>query len=487
MEIQVAPAPEHIVQQQQQELDPRRWLMLVVVLCATLMGGLDFFIVNVAMPSIQQELHASFAEVQLIVAGYTLAYAVLLVTGGRLGDLYGRKRLFLIGVSGFTLFSALCGFAPNAVLLIVFRIAQGGLAALMAPQVIAFIQVSFGPDERQRAFSGYTTTMGLASILGQVIGGALVQANILGTGWRSIFLVNLPIGLVTLLAASLLVRESRLHGARNLDYGGVALLTITLFLLIFPLVQGSSMGWPLWALICLVLSVPSMILFIAYEQRMTRQGRLPLVSLALFRQPRFTGGNLTVLLNGMLFSPFLLILAFYLQGGLRLSPLDSGLVVMSASCSFMIASNVTPAIVRRIDNRTLFIAAGLAVLGYALIMLMAQWVVPVWGIVPLLVALFVMGFGQGLLITPLMNKTLEGVTLDDVGTASGIYTTVFQTSGSFGIAIIGMIYAAIVASSGSALHAFVISLLIIAVVSLSQFFTLQPFRAGRRRLAGERI
>ena len=208
--------------------DPRRWLMLVIVLCAALVVVLDGFIVNVAIPSIERELHASFTELQLVVAGYTLAYAVLLVTGGRLGDLYGRKRLFILGMGGFTLFSACCGIAPNALLLIIFRIAQGAAAALMFPQVISFIQVSFDPSERPRAFGYYAAISGLASILGQVFGGFLLTANLFNTGWRSIFLVNVPIGIVALFAALLLLRESRMSEAHGLDYGGVTLLTLSL-------------------------------------------------------------------------------------------------------------------------------------------------------------------------------------------------------------------------------------------------------------------
>ncbi|QYO63172.1 MFS transporter [Leptolyngbya sp. 7M] len=183
------------------EPDARRWLILAIVLGATIMVTLDGFIVNVAIPSIERDLNASFAEIQLVVAGYTLAYAVLLVTGGRLGDLYGRKRLFVIGVAGFTLFSALCGFASTSFLLIIFRIAKGAAAALMTPQVISFIQVSFDTKERPKAFGAYAAAAGVASILGQVFGGFLITLNLFDLGWRTIFLVNVPIGLVALISS----------------------------------------------------------------------------------------------------------------------------------------------------------------------------------------------------------------------------------------------------------------------------------------------
>jgi EmrB/QacA subfamily drug resistance transporter len=452
-------------------LDPRRWLMLIVILCATFMGALDTFIVNVAMPTLERELHASWASVQLVIAGYTLAYAVLLVTGGRLGDLYGRKRLFLLGISGFTLFSALCGFAPNVIWLIVFRVLQGALAALMVPQVIAFIQVNFEAHERQRALSGYTATLGLASILGQVLGGVLLAANIWQTGWRGIFLF----------AAVPLLRESRLQGAHRLDYGGVAFLTVSLFLFIFPLVQGGNAGWPWWSLLCLVLTVPGVLLFITYERRLIRIGKLPLISLALFRNRRFTSGILTVLLANALFAALLFLLSFYLQTDLRFTPLQSGLVIMASSVSFIAAGSANPALVRRMGNGSLSLAGALIAFGYLLILLAAQFLVPLWNVAPLLIALFIQGFGEGLLLTRLMHTTLEGVAQQDVGTASGMYTTVLQTAGALGVAVIGVIFTALRASGGSFLHTFVVSLLLLTLLSLSLPMTIRSLKTHKQK------
>jgi EmrB/QacA subfamily drug resistance transporter len=454
--------------------DSRRWLMLAIVLCAALMAVLDSFIVNVAIPSIERELHASFAQIQLVVAGYTLAFAVLLVTGGRLGDLYGRKRLFLLGVSGFTIFSALCGLAPNAILLIVSRILQGASAALMFPQVLSFIQVSFDHQERARAFGYYGAITGFASILGQVLGGFLLTANLFNTGWRSIFLINVPIGVVTLLAALLLVRESRSQESRDLDYGGVVLLTLTLFLLVFPLVQGGNAGWPLWALICLLLFVPSLIAFLAYEQRRTRLRRTPLVPLVLFRQRRFSSGILTVALAYALFAATLFLFTFYLQTILDLIPLQAGLVIMASSIAFILASSLNPVVAPRLGKRSLTIAVILVTLSYLLIFLAAQLLVPLWGIPPILVALFALGFGMGSLVTPLLHKTLEEVVHHEAGTASGVYMTAFQTAGALGVAVIGLIDAALTRISGSSLHAFVLSMLVITLLSLGLSFTVRP-------------
>jgi len=488
--------------------DPRRWLMLAVVLCAVLIAVLDAFIVNVAIPSIERDLHASFDQVQLIVAGYTLVYAVLLVTGGRLGDLYGRKRLFLLGVSGFTLFSAFCSMAPNGVLLIIFRMLQGATAALMFPQVLSFIQVSFGPSERPRALSYFTAISGLGSILGQVVGGFLLAANLFSMGWRSIFLINVPIGIITLLAAFPLLHESRKADtsqptkgqftkrkdlsriksahvrlipldkdkpkAHEMDTGGVVLLTLTLFLLVFPLVQGGNAGWPLWAQICLVLSVPCLMAFVTYERHITKQGRLPLVSIALFRQRRFSSGILTVALSASLYAATLFLLAFYLQTILGLTPLRAGLVIMTLSIAYVLASSFSPVVASRLGKRNMIVVAILVALGYLLIFLSSQLFVPLWGIAPLLVALFILGLAVGLLMAPLLHKTLEGVGLHNAGTASGIFVTAFQTSGALGVAIIGLVDASLTSRSGNPLWAFTLSTLVIALLSLGLLLTVLP-------------
>jgi EmrB/QacA subfamily drug resistance transporter len=436
LETQAISQPTHVAH----ESVTQRWLMLAVILGAAFMAVLDGFIVNIAMPSIALELHTGIAELQLVVAGYTLAYAVLLITGGRLGDLYGRKRLSVLGVGGFTLFSALCGVAPNAFLLIVFRIAQGAAAALMTPQVLSFIQLNFDAQERRFAFGAYASVAGVASILGQVFGGALLAANLLDLGWRSIFLVNVPIGVGVLLLAAPFLRESRLEEKPSPDYWGVVLLTVSLFLLIFPLVQGASTGWPLWAQLCLLLSLPCILAFLTYEQRMVKAGRTPLVAPALFQQVRFTTGMLTVTLGSALIAALLFLLAFYLQSVLRLTPLQAGLVFMASSIAFILASSLSPVIARPLAHRTMSVAAALVSLGYLLTLLAVQVFVPLWGLPPLLVALFVVGFGMGLLGTSLMHATLAGVAQPDIGTASGSYTTAQQTAAALGVALIGLVF-----------------------------------------------
>ena len=227
-----------------------------MVLIASFMILLDISIVNVAIPSVQRDLGATYAEIQWVLAGYQLAYAVVLITGGRLGDIFGRKRLFIIGVSGFTIASLICGLAPSPIALIAARVLQGLMAALMYPQVLSVIQVSFPPRERGAAFGVFGGVIGVASISGPLLGGLLIQADIHVGGhallWRPIFLVNLPIGIGAVVAAFIFLRESRAPSAPRLDIPGVVLATIGLFLIAFPLVEGRDAGWPLWAYLMLV-------------------------------------------------------------------------------------------------------------------------------------------------------------------------------------------------------------------------------------------
>src|SRR5580658_5111035 len=229
--------------------DPRRWAALVVMLLAAFMNLLDVSIVNIAIPSIQRNLHASYADVQWALAGYTLAYALVLITGGRLGDTFGRKRLFLIGVTGFTIMSALCGAAQSPGMLIASRVVQGAMGAIMVPQVLSVIQVIFPPAERIKALAGFGVTAGLGTVSGPLLGGLLIQHNLFGWDWRPIFLINIPVGIVAVIASAILVRESRAPRPPKLDPVGVGLISAALLLLLYPLVEGRQLGWPAWTFI----------------------------------------------------------------------------------------------------------------------------------------------------------------------------------------------------------------------------------------------
>src|SRR5262245_53475681 len=246
-----------------EDVDPRRWLTLVILLLAAFMNLLDVSIVNIAVPSIQRDLGASYADVQWALAGFTLAYALVLITGGRLGDIFGRKRLFLIGVAGFTVMSALCGAAQSPGQLIAFRVVQGAMGGIMIPQVLAVIQVTFPPAERIKALAGFGVTAGLGTVSGPLLGGLLIQSNLFGWDWRPIFLINVPVGIFALAASAVLVRESRAPSPPKLDPVGVVLITVAL-LLLYPLVQGRQLGWPAWSFVSMAASAPAFAAFVGY-------------------------------------------------------------------------------------------------------------------------------------------------------------------------------------------------------------------------------
>jgi EmrB/QacA subfamily drug resistance transporter len=426
--------------------DPRRWLVLAVVLMASFLGALDFFIVNVSIPSIKARLGASFAEIQLMIAGYGLVYAVFLITGGRLGDIFGRKRMFLVGVAGFTLASALCGLAPSPAFLIAARVVQGLTGALMFPQVLSIIQVSFPPEERVRAFAIFGMAMGTASFSGNVLGGLLVEADLFGLGWRPIFLVNLPLGVLALLAGYKLIRESRSERAVRLDVGGVGIATVGLFLLVFPLVQGREAGWPAWAFGCLAASLPVLAVFLWYERRVSARGGSPLLELALFRNRAFTAGLATTLAFYGGLSAFFLSFTLFLQEGLKFTPLKAGLTFAPFALGFLTSSTLAVKLAARLGRRIIQLGAAVMATALAAAIGIALGLGAGVTSLHLLPVLFVYGAGQGLVMPTLVSTVLGGVPTSDAGSASGVLTTVQQVALALGVAAIGSVYFAVLGS-----------------------------------------
>ncbi|MEV5569841.1 MFS transporter [Spirillospora sp. NPDC052269] len=401
----------------------RRWVALGAVLLATFMGVVDAAIVTVAVPSIQDGLHATFGEAQFVAAGYTLAYAVGLVTGGRLGDRYGRRRTFLTGVVLFVLASVACAAAPSALALVGARVAQGLAAAVMLPQVLSIIQDGFTGRARATALGAYGATIGLASIAGQVVGGALLSWNPLGLEWRSAFLVNVPIGAVALVVASRTVHES--HGARaRIDLVGAGLLALALVALLLPPVLGK--GWPLVAAGVAVLAV-----FARVERRQAD----PLVPLRLLTQRRVVRGLLTVLAFYTGTAGFFLLLAYHLQAGLGLDPLGSGLVFAPLGVGFAVTSLAG----RRLGGPAfgpVLMTAGLGGV-LAVVLAVPQDGQTVW----LLPALALCGAGQGLVAPPLIGTVLGEVDPSDAGAASGVLLTATQIANATGVTLIGGLFA----------------------------------------------
>ena len=419
--------------------DPKRWLGLVVLLTGAFLPAFDFFVVNVALPAMHTELGARPADLELVVAGYGVAFAILLITGGRLGDLYGRKRMFMLGMVGFTIASALCGMATSPRVLVAARVLQGLTAAVMNPQVLAIIRVTFPAHERARAIGYFGTTLGIASIAAQLVGGALIQADIAGLGWRPIFLVNVPVGAVALFLAIRTLHESRSSGRPTLDLGGILLATLTLVLLVYPLVEGRELGWPGWALGCLAASAPCLALFVAYEWVVQSRGRAPLVSLRLFRDPGFSLGLIMAVTFFSGLAAFFMGLTIFLQQGFGYSPLGTGLVFVAFGLGFAGASLRSSQVSRRLGPLT--ISLGTAIQGTGLLAIVglarsAQGA-PV-NMALLWPVLVYYGVGQGLALPTLVASVVGSSRIppQEAGAASGVFTMIQQVSFALGIALI---------------------------------------------------
>nr|WP_255698941.1 MFS transporter [Luteimonas sp. Y-2-2-4F] len=421
---------------------------LSVLLLAGFVTIFDLFVVNVAIPSMQAGLGASFAQVGFIVAGYELAFGVLLITGGRLGDRYGRRRLFVAGMAGFTAASALCGLAPTAGVLIAARVLQGLAAALLFPQVYAAIRVGFDGAASRRAFALLGMTLGLAAIAGQVLGGWLVHADLLGLGWRTIFLVNVPIGL-SAIAAARWIPESRAPQRPALDWPGVALVSAGLALLLATLIEAPARGWPGWSGWALAAAALALAAFHARQERLRRAGRMPLVDMRLLAQPRFALGGALVLLIYSTSSSFFLCFALLAQSGLGLDPLAAGLLFAPCSVGFVAASLLAPRLVARWGTPA--IAAGAFAYATSLAALIAQVGLAGAALDPsrLLPALVAVGAAQGLIMTPLLNLVLGFVDPDRAGMAAGIVSTLQQVGAALGVAVVGLLFGEVLAGGGN--------------------------------------
>ncbi|MFC0600498.1 MFS transporter [Streptomyces palmae] len=405
----------------------RRWTALAAVLLATFMGLLDASVVTVSVPSIQQDLHASFGEVQSVSAGYTLAYAVGLVTGGRLGDRHGRRRVFLVGVALFLLASLACAVAPSAPALIAARVAQGLAAAVMLPQVLSIIQHGFTGPARATALGLYGAVIGLASIAGQIVGGALLAWNPCDLGWRSAFLVNLPIGALALVVAGRTVQESR--GARaRLDLLGAGLLALALLALLLPPVL--DQGRP-----AVIAGLAMAAAVLAVFTRVERRRSSPLIPMRLLAQRRIVRGLLTVLAFYAGNAGFFLLLAYHLQSGLGQNPLHSGLIFAPLGLAFA-ATSLAGRRLGALRTGTLLLTIGLAGVP-AVVLAVPQGDQVGW----LLPALILVGAGQGLVAAPLIGTVLAGVDPADAGAAGGVLLTATQTANAAGVALIGGLFA----------------------------------------------
>jgi EmrB/QacA subfamily drug resistance transporter len=420
--------------------DPRRWFMLPVVLTAMFMAGFDIWAVNVAAPSLQRDLHVSDAALQLIVGGYAFMYASGMVTGGRLGDLFGYRRMFMIGVVTFAAASLLCGLAQSPGELVTARLVQGLTGAAMVPQVLALITATFPVHERSRALAWFGVTMGAGFVSGQILGGGLIEANIFGLGWRAIFLVNVPVGVLALVAAARVVPHAWAQRRPRLDPLGAVGVSASIALALVPLTLGRDQGWPPWTWVSLAAALPLLGLTLLWERRLARRNADPLLDLPLFRDRTFSAGLVVNFGLVFFFGSFMFVLTLLLQAGLGQSPLHAGVEALPLAAAFTVMSILSPRFSARLGPRAITLGAGITTVGtIALALTGARYGAHLtgWDLAP---ATVLIGLGQGISLPLLIGAVLTHVRPERAGAAAGILTTTQQFGAASGIAVIGAIF-----------------------------------------------
>ncbi|MEU6219291.1 MFS transporter [Streptomyces sp. NPDC047022] len=434
-------------------------LGLFTVLLGAALPLIDFFIVNVALPTIGKDLHASESVLELVVSGYGLSYAVLLVLGGRLGDLFGRREFFLGGMAAFGVTSLACGLAPNAWTLVAARVAQGAAAAAMLPQVLATIQAATSGRRRAKAMSLYGATAGLSMVAGQILGGVLVAADIAGSGWRSVFLVNVPAVVVGLFLAARAVPETRSQHPEPVDGPGTVLLAVSLVTLLAPLTEGRAAGWPLWTWLTLAVFPFAAWAFYAVERGADRRGRTPLVPPSLFALVPLRRGLVMLVPFSMGFSGFMFVIAVALQQGAGLGPVSAGLALTPMAVAFFLVSLCGPRLVSRFGTRVVSAGGLIQGVGVALMALAAWNSWPHLGVLELLPGAAVAGAGQSLQLPIVMRIILSEVPPARAGVGGGVMVTAQQSALALGVATLGSLFLALVPGMGMR-DALVITLLV---------------------------
>lgn len=415
--------------------------MFVILLVGAFLPPLDFFIVNVALPSIHTELQASASAEQLVISAYAGLYAVTLITGGRLGDLYGRGQMFFIGLIGFGVASLLCGFAGSPWVLIAGRALQGVTAAVMAPQALASVQAIFPESEKPLALSLYGAVFGLAAVIGQALGGILISLNVLGLGWRVIFLINLPVVALVVVVGIPLLKQARVRPSTRLDLGGMALSVVCLGALIVPLILGREAGWPWWSWLSLISALLLARWFWRYEANLGRSGGVPLIDPAVLKAPGL-GRALTVALLLYSIGVFFLLFSVYLQQALHASALSAGLVFLPFGAGLLLGPLMTPLGKRVLGDYVNPLGMALESIGLLglvwLILAVPTGVQP--SPVTLGLMLFVIGLGQGLALPTLMRMVTGRVAPAYAGMIAGIASSTLQLSTALSVAVIGGVF-----------------------------------------------
>jgi MFS family permease len=458
----------------------RRWLVLAIVVSAQFMFGVDAFIVNVAIPTIAAELHASPAQIEAVIAIYLIAYATLVVTGGRLGDIYGTKNVFLAGVLGFTVTSAWCGLAQSGPELIAARLAQGATAALMVPQVLATLHLLFADGSRGRAFGIYGIVLGLAGAAGFLLGGVLVTLDLAGLGWRAVFFVNVPPGLVIIAAALRIMPSVPRRAGTQLDIPGAIVLFAGLLCLIGPLLFGHDLHWAPWVWLVMAAGAAITAGFLRLERSVASRGGMPLIDLALLSDAAFMRGLGAAFCFFFANLSFYFVMTIFMQKSLHIPPLKAGAVFVPLALAFVIASRHSVAQARHRGMRVLIEGCAIQIAGLAVLALtVARTEAPSAALLSLVLAIF--GYGQGLVMAPLSSAVLSTVKPASAGSGAGMYGTTTQIGNAAGVAAIGAVFFAIEASR-SVKPAFFAALTLFALsIGLSAAF-LSWMRRARREL-----
>ena len=413
------------------------WSSLMMLLTGNFLTTLDLFIVNVALPDIQRRLHASNAELQLVMVAYSITYGALLLNGARLGDLYGRRKLFLVGMSIFAFGSLLCALALSPWSLIGARAVQGIGAALLMPQVYASLRVLFEGDDRRRAFAVMGAIQGIAGAASQVIGGALIVLDIHDFGWRLVFLVNLPVALYALIAGKLMIVETRAVAAAKLDLWGAVLGTAALTLILLPMMVAREYHWPWWAIACLLLSLPLFLSFVSYETRLARHGGAPIIDISLFKKKSFVLGVSAAFLFFSAIGSFSLSLTVLLQVGLGLTALQAGMFFVPSTVAFFIGSLLSQPLARQGERKAL--SLGMVIFAAGLLTAVLSSLASGHDIPALTASVIFQGLGQGIVIPLLLDMILSTVSSEEAGMASGAFSTMQIAGSAFGVTIVGAI------------------------------------------------
>ncbi|CAN5339315.1 MFS transporter [soil metagenome] len=425
----------------------KRLIVVIILIVASFMDLLDTTIVNVALPSIQTDLNASAAQLEWIVSGYVLAYAVLLITGGRLGDIFGRKRLFLLGVAGFTLASAACAGANSGDTLVAFRLVQGLFAALMMPQVLSVIQVLFSPKDRAPVFGALGAISGLAAVAGPLIGGLLVSGDVFDLGWRSVFLINIPVGIALFIAALVVVPESRSARAPRLDVLGVVLVSTGLFLAVFALIEGREQHWAAWIWVMLAASPVVLAVFVWHQARRDRRDGSALVPPSLFNNRGYSAGVITQFALSSSIGAFFLIFVLYLQIGLRFSAIDAALAALPFSIGALVGSGISIPLGPRFGKGLIALGGVAQIVGLLWISVIVRDTGDALAGTDLIVPMALAGIGLTLEIVPLTDVALANTSITNAGAASGVFGMVQQVAGALGVALVGVVFFGIIGTT----------------------------------------